>query len=62
MDHFTTDGAELLSDSEVAEASDTKIQPGDSDVVIMIKELIESRYQLNILTPQDSTNDSRGRW
>lgn len=46
MDHFSIDGNELLSDSEVEEASDTKIMPGDSEVVIMIKELIETRYSI----------------
>jgi NFU1 iron-sulfur cluster scaffold homolog, mitochondrial len=44
MDHFTL-GKPLFTDADSATASDTTIQKDDSDVVAMIKELLETRIK-----------------
>lgn len=47
-DHFTSGASLFNSDAEMSVPSDTMIQPGDDETVVMIKELLESRIRPTI--------------
>lgn len=47
MDFFSS-GQEILDDGHSSQASDTRIEPGDSETVQMIKELLETRIRPSI--------------